>query len=275
MFESKPLVEARGNEDGHQGAVAELGPTVQTDAAPEARGDQAPRPRRGIPCGHRAQLQRQRGHDFTTNGMTTTPEAPDKASQPPDLPKTTDRMSQPLRQGAGRRAFWFSFYGEAVRWLAVLVSACAAYFAWQNWLNSDPVFSISSQTIGPAADKTKLWYAVAWENVGGTTATDFSMEAVSVDPAQPTSRHVLLTATAANALAKGSKKRVAHDINKAELEDTIVLCFHFKTSAGKKRTQHFYYLTGKNDRPNDYPDWHMETDVTTDVEKQLAALNVC
>jgi hypothetical protein len=50
------------------GARAENGPTVQTHRPPEARGDQAPKPRRD-PCRHRPQLQRQPGDGFMTDGL--------------------------------------------------------------------------------------------------------------------------------------------------------------------------------------------------------------
>src|SRR6266849_674692 len=47
----RDLIRARTGEGrARRGARAENGPTAPTNAAPEARGDQAPRPRRGIPC---------------------------------------------------------------------------------------------------------------------------------------------------------------------------------------------------------------------------------
>lgn len=101
----------------------------------------------------------------------------------------------------------------------MLLSACAAYFAWQNWLNSDPIFSVFSQTLATSADKSKWLYVVTWENEGGTPATDFSLEAISVDPADPISKHVLFTADAANPMTKGVRKRASGDINKGDLED--------------------------------------------------------
>ena len=54
-----------------RGARAENGPAAQIDAASEARGDQAPRQRRGVPCRDRAQLQRQRGDDLAAHGLMT------------------------------------------------------------------------------------------------------------------------------------------------------------------------------------------------------------
>jgi hypothetical protein len=60
----------RGGPGPGRGAQAENGATAQTNAAPEARGHQAPRSRRGISCRHRAQLQCQRGDDFSADSLT-------------------------------------------------------------------------------------------------------------------------------------------------------------------------------------------------------------
>src|SRR5258707_8613563 len=53
------------------GTRAANGPTTQTNAAPEARGDQAPRPGRDA-CRHRPHLQRQPGDDFTAGLVNNT-----------------------------------------------------------------------------------------------------------------------------------------------------------------------------------------------------------
>ena len=66
----RDLIRARTSE-GRARAVArgEDGPTAEADAAPAARGDQAPRPGRGDPR-NRPQLQRQPSDDFEARGMS-------------------------------------------------------------------------------------------------------------------------------------------------------------------------------------------------------------
>ena len=59
--EGRARAKARGRENG---------PAAQAHPAPAARGDQAPRPGRGIARRHRPQLQRQRRDDFAAGAMS-------------------------------------------------------------------------------------------------------------------------------------------------------------------------------------------------------------
>jgi DNA invertase Pin-like site-specific DNA recombinase len=68
----RDLIRARTGESRAR-AVARgqrMGRPPKLTPAPEARGDQAPRQRRGIPCRDRAHLQHQCGDDFTAHGLT-------------------------------------------------------------------------------------------------------------------------------------------------------------------------------------------------------------
>jgi DNA invertase Pin-like site-specific DNA recombinase len=61
----RDLIRARRRRPGAgRGAWSENGPTAQANAAPETRGDQAPRHRQRNAGRYRPQLQRQRGDDF-------------------------------------------------------------------------------------------------------------------------------------------------------------------------------------------------------------------